>query len=170
MSFGWSVGDIISGLKVVYDIWQAVSAGPLNASFEATQFFDEYTHIMSRLERWESQKSAIARDEALVGSQRQIREQCTLFIKNHFRLIQAANPDTISQREGRSTWLRKVPFSKEQVLALYKKVSWPFEREEVQRLRIKLQFFLDVATFDISMNTNRTLHRMRYLDQIIFEQ
>lgn len=163
MSFGWSVGDVIAGLKVVWDIWQAVSDGPLNARFEASQFFDEYVHIMSRLERWESRKAAFAQDELLAKSQRQLREQCTLFLKNHIKLIQQINPNTVAKREGRSTWLRKVPFSKDQIVALYQQVEWPLERQTVAKLRIKLQFFLDVASFDVALDTNDTLHQMRYV-------
>ncbi|KUJ23970.1 uncharacterized protein LY89DRAFT_8011 [Mollisia scopiformis] len=161
MSFGWSVGDVISGLKVVWDIWQAVSDGPLNARFEAAQFFDEYVHIMSRLEKWESRKAAFSKDELLAKSQRQLREQCTLFLKNHIRLIQEVNPNTIAKREGRSTWLKKVPFSTDQILALYQQVEWPLERQVVAKLRIKLQFFLDVASFDVALDTNDTIHQMR---------
>jgi hypothetical protein len=163
MSFGWSVGDVISGLKIVWDIWQAVSDGPLNARFEASQFFDEYVHIMSRLEKWESRKTAFSQDKLLANSQRQLREQCTLFLKNHIRLIQQVNPNTITKREGRSTWLKKAPFTKDQVIALYQQVQWPLEREVVGKLRIKLQFFLDVASFDVALDTNDTLHQMRYV-------
>jgi hypothetical protein len=50
MSFGWSVGDIIDGLKVVWDVWQAVSDGPLNAEYQALQFFDEFHLIFTRLD------------------------------------------------------------------------------------------------------------------------
>ncbi|KAE8449371.1 hypothetical protein EG329_008272 [Mollisiaceae sp. DMI_Dod_QoI] len=161
MSFGWSVGDVISGLKIVWDIWQAVSDGPLNARFEASQFFDEYLHIMSRLERWESRKAAFSQDELLAKSQRQLREQCTLFLKNHIKLIQQVNPNTETKREGRSTWLKRAAFSKEQVVALYQQVNWPLERQVVSKLRIKLQFFLDVTSFDVALDTNDTLHQMR---------
>lgn len=163
MSFGWSVGDVISGLKAVWDIWQAVSDGPLNARFEASQFFDEYVLIMSRLEKWENRKTAFSQDELLAKSQRQLREQCTLFLKSHIKLIQQANPGTIAKREGRSTWLKKAPFSKDQVLALYQQVQWPLEREAVAKLRIKLHFFLDVASFDVALDTNGTLHQMRHV-------
>lgn len=168
MSFGWSVGDVIAGLKAVYDIWEAVRDGPLNARYEASQFFDEYLHIMSRLEKWETRKSAFSKDPLLAKSQRQLREQCTLFLKNHISLIQQVNPATIAKREGRSTWLKKAAFSKEQVLALYQQVSWPYERQTVAKLRIKLQFFLDVASFDIALDNNDTLHQMRYDSYINF--
>lgn len=162
MSFGWSVGDVIAGLKAVWDIWQAVSDGPLNARFEASQFFDEYNLVMSRLEKWESRKAAFSQDENLAKSQRQLREQCTLFIKNHIKLIQQVNPSTVTKREGRSTWLKRAPFTKDQIIALYQQVQWPLEREVVAKLRIKLQFFLDVASFDVALDTNDTVHQMRY--------
>jgi len=39
MSFGWSVGDVIAGIKVVYDVYQAVSDGPINAQRGMPLFF-----------------------------------------------------------------------------------------------------------------------------------
>jgi hypothetical protein len=154
MSFGWSVGDVVSGLKVVWDVWQAVSDGPLNAHFEASQFFDEFVHVINRLEDWERRKAACASDNRLATSNQQLREQCTLFIKRHMSLMQHANPKAKAIRQGRSTWLQNVAFSRNQVLSLYQQVSWPFERKEVERLREKLQLFLQIATYDVTAATH----------------
>ena len=154
MSFGWSVGDVISGLKIVWDVWHAVSDGPLNAHFEASQFFDDFIHVINRLEDWERRKAACANDNRLAASNYQLREQCTQFIKRHMSLIQNANPETKAIRQGRSTWLRKVAFTRDQVVLLYQRVSWPFERKEVEKLREKLQFFLQIATYDVTAATH----------------
>jgi hypothetical protein len=151
MSFGWSVGDVIAGLKVVWDIWEAVSDGPLNAHFEASQFFNEFILVINRLEDWERRKAASATDNRLTASSQQLREQCTLFIKRHMSLMQQANPQTKAIRHGRTTWLQRVTFTRAQVVSLYQHVSWPFERKEVERLREKLQFFLQLATHDIAV-------------------
>ncbi|CZT47244.1 uncharacterized protein RSE6_07783 [Rhynchosporium secalis] len=128
MSFGWSAGDVIAGLKVVWDIWEAVSDGPLNARFEAAQFFDEFIH--------------------------ELRDQCTEFIKKHMAIIQRVNPNTKAIRSRRSTWIQKASFTQEQVYALYQQVQWPSERKVVTRLREKLQFFLEIAALDVGMDTN----------------
>ncbi|PMD31234.1 hypothetical protein L207DRAFT_591702 [Hyaloscypha variabilis F] len=161
MSFGWSVGDILSGLKVVWDVYQAVSDGPLNAKFEATQFFDEFTLIVSRLSEWEKRKSALPQDDRLAQSHEQLRELCTVFIRRHMLLIQHANPQTKAIRPRRSNWLQKVEFTKIQVLTLYELVKWPAERDEVQRLREKLMLFLHLAAFDIQMATHGMVSEIR---------
>jgi len=162
MSFGWSVGDILSGLKVVWDVYQAVSDGPLNAKFEATQFFDEFTLIVSRLSEWEKRKSALPQDDRLAQSHEQLRELCTVFIRRHMLLIQHANPQTKAIRPRRSNWLQKVEFTKIQVITLYELVKWPAERDEVQRLREKLMLFLHLAAFDIQMATHGMVSEIRY--------
>jgi hypothetical protein len=161
MSFGWSVGDIIDGLKVVWDVWQAVSDGPLNAEYQALQFFDEFHLIFTRLDEWENRKAARARDDQLARSHRKLREECTLFIKYNFSLIQQANPSTKANRVDRSTWLQKAHFSQSQIIALYKKVSWPSQRETVAKLRQKLELFLTLAAMDVALDTNDIVRDIR---------
>jgi len=39
MAFGWSVGDVIAGIKVVHDVYQAISDGPINAQRGMPLFF-----------------------------------------------------------------------------------------------------------------------------------
>jgi hypothetical protein len=162
MSFGWSVGDIIAGLKVIWAVYDAVSDGPLNAKFEATQFFDEFVHVVSRLSEWEKRKSALPQDDRLAQSHQQLRDQCTVFIRRHMLLIQNANPQTKAIRPRRSNWLQRVEFTKTQVLALYETVKWPTEQNEVQRLREKLMLFLHLAAFDIQMATHGLVSELRY--------
>jgi hypothetical protein len=161
MSFGWSAGDVIAGLRAVYDIWEAISDGPLNAKYEAVQFFDHFYHVTSRLEEWESRKPARSKDGRLVQSHRELRNECTLFIKEHFTLIQQINPRTKATRPGRSTWLQKVSFTQDQVLSLYQRVSWPTQRETVAHLREKLLFFLTLAAWDVALDTNDIVRDIR---------
>lgn len=167
MSFGWSLGDVIAGLKAVYDVYQSVTDGPLNAKYEAAQFFDEFIHVISRLEDWEKRKDACAQDPSLVRSHRELRQDCTEFIKKHFSLIQHANPETKAVRAGRTTWLRKVSFTKAQIADLYRQVSWPSQRNAVSRLREKLQFFLDLAVWDIVLDTNQKVNHIRSVSRTI---
>lgn len=160
--FGWSVGDIISGLKVVWDVYHAVADGALNAKFEAKQFFDEFVHVVSRLSEWEARKAALPHDDRLAQSHAQLRDMCTVFIRRHMLLIQNANPETKAIRPKRSNWLKKAPFTKDQILTLYESVMWPAEREEVQRLREKLMLFLHLAAFDMQMATHGMVSEIRY--------
>jgi hypothetical protein len=162
MSFGWSVGDIIAGLKVIWAVYDAVSDGPLNAKFEATQFFEEFIHVVSRLSEWERRKSTLPQDDRLAQSHQQLRDQCTVFIRRHMLLIQNANPQTKAIRPRRSNWLQRVEFTKTQVLTLYEMVKWPTEQDEVRRLREKLMLFLHLAAFDIQMATHGLVSELRY--------
>jgi len=161
MSFGWSAGDIIDGLKIVWDIWQAVSDGPLNAEYQALQFFDEFHLIFTRLDEWENRKATCTRDDQLTRSHRRLRQECTSFIKYNFSLIQQVNPSTKANRIDRSTWLQKAQFSQSQIIALYKKVSWPSQRETVVKLREKLELFLALAAMDVALDTNDIVRDMR---------
>jgi hypothetical protein len=83
-------------------------------------------------------------------------------------LIQEANPRSKATREGRSTWIRRVEFSREQVVLLYKKVEWPTQRKEVARLRRGLTFFLDLSTNNMVMETNENMKKLRYAHLLPF--
>lgn len=161
MSFGWSAGDVIAGLKAVWDIWEAVSDGPLNARFEAAQFFDEFIHVTSRLSEWEARRVSCAKDDRLQRSHQELRDQCTEFIKKHMVIIQRANPNTKAIRSRRTTWIQKASFTQSQVIALYQQVQWPSERKVVARLREKLQLFLEIAAVDVALDTNAIVRDIR---------
>jgi hypothetical protein len=159
MSFGWSAGDVIAGLKVVWDIWQAVSEGPLNAEFQAQQFFEEFQLITTRLDEWENRKAKISKDDNLTKAHVRLKEQCTEFIKRHMALIQQAVPETKTTRVARSTWVRKLDFTRKQAIRLYQQVKWPAEQEAVSRLQKKLELFLDLSAWDMAWDTNKTVHK-----------
>ncbi|RDW75824.1 hypothetical protein BP5796_06645 [Coleophoma crateriformis] len=165
MSFGWSAGDVIAGITIVWNIWNAVSDGPLNATVEATQFFEEFSRIIGCLEDWDKRKDDSKITSGLAASHAALRDQCTKFIKKHMRLIQNANPKTQATRAGRSTWLKQAPFSRDQVLSLYQHVEWPLERNEVKRLREKLQLYLQLATYDVVASTHDMAANTNHLVQ-----
>lgn len=156
MSFGWSFGDIIAGIQVVWNVYQALSDGPLNASLEFCQFFDEFALITHYLGDWQ-RRAHVEEEEAVARLHQQLRQQCETFIKRHMLLIQEANPKSRATREGRSTWLQKVEFSRTQVVTLFQKVQWPLERKELERLRTKLMMFLEVATHSITVENRELL-------------
>ena len=156
MSFGWSLGDIFAGIKILWAIYDSVSDGPLNATLQCEQFFEEFSLVVHCLEDWErkAKLAQIVQDDSLAKLHLQLRDQCEEFIKRHFRLIQAVNPQSEATRESRSTWLKRTPFSREQVLKLYQQARWPFEKNEVIRLRRKLILFLALATYHVSSSTH----------------
>jgi hypothetical protein len=157
MSFGWSAGDIVAGVKIVWDIWNSVSDGPLNAIYEATQFFNDFEIIKGCLESWDSRDQASSGKPSLTEP---LRRQCAKFIEEHMRLIQDANIGTKVVQNGGRTWLRKVPFTKQQVLKLYQQVQWPFVRGNVAELRSSLELALGVATYRVAENTHELVQRL----------
>ena len=176
MSFGWSVGDIIAGIKVVWDIWEAVSDGALSAPVEATQFLEDFTQIIGCLEDWQ-QTARSTQDAARTSDSYrrhlQLREECIDFIRRHRRLIQEANPRTRVIKEGHTSWLRKAKFTQEQIISLYEKVQWPFERKEVARLQDKLHRYLQIVIYEAAASTNKAalqtkemVEDMRYLHSL----
>src|SRR4051794_28191871 len=111
---------------------------------------------MQCLDRWES-KAESEQDQTLTNLHEQLREQCEKFVERHMLLIQNANPRSVAVRDGRSIWLQKVDFTKEQVLTLYQRAQWPFERKEVSRLRKKLMMFLQISTHSAVIETNEKM-------------
>ncbi|KAF4612604.1 hypothetical protein G7Y89_g15575 [Cudoniella acicularis] len=154
MSFGWSFGDVVAGISVVWNVYQAVSDGPRSAKLEASQFYVEFGEVIGRLDEWEKRKVLCERDDGIKASHQDLKDQCTIFIKRHMKLIQQVNPNTRATRQGRSTWLQIASFTGTQIASLYQQVQWPLERAEVVTLREKLQFFLQLATWDVAIDTN----------------
>lgn len=157
MSFGWSAGDIIAGVKLVWDIWNSVRDGPLNATHEATQFFDDFETIKACLESWDSQDPASSGKPSLTEP---LRRQCAKFIQEHMSLIQDANNDAGIVQDGGRIWLRKVPFTKQQVLRLYQQVQWPFVRGSIAQLRSSLELALGVATYRVAEDTHELVRKL----------
>ncbi|KAH8649682.1 hypothetical protein BGZ60DRAFT_198404 [Tricladium varicosporioides] len=163
MSFGWSFGDVVAGIKIVWNVYEAVGDGPRNARLEASQFFIEYGEVIARLEDWEKRKEICDQDDNAKASHQHLKERCTVFIKRHMKLIQTVNPNTKASRPGRSTWLRTASFTGSQIAAIFNQVQWPFERKEVKSLRNKLQFFLQIASWDVqiaNLDTARDTNHM----------
>ncbi|EHL01434.1 hypothetical protein M7I_2523 [Glarea lozoyensis 74030] len=161
MSFGWSFGDVVAGINLIFKVYNAVSDGPRNSKVEASQFFADFSEVIVRLDKWEARKAACDKDQNLRASHEELKELCTTFIKRHFRIIQQANPDTRTGRPGRSTWIKKVSFTGSQVASLYNQVQWPFERKELSRLREKLQFFLQLSAWDVALDTNQIVNEFK---------
>jgi hypothetical protein len=161
MSFGWSFGDVVAGINLIFKIYDAVSDGPRNSKVEATQFFADFGEVIARLDKWGSSKAACDKDQTLKASHEELKLLCTTFIKRHFRIIQGANPNTKTSRPGRSTWLKRVSFTASQVASLYTQVQWPLERKELSRLREKLQFFLQLSAWDVAIDTNQIVSEFK---------
>jgi len=161
-AFGWSFGDIVVGISIVWNVYQSLSDGPLNARLEFSQFFDEFAIITSYLDEWQS-KAELVQGDSVGRLHKQVRQQCETFIKRHMLLIQEANPRSRAAREGCSTWLQNVTFSRDQVSVLYQRVQWPMERKEVAKLRNKLVMFLEMSTHSVTVENRDLLLEIKYL-------
>lgn len=168
--FGWSAGDIVAGLKLVWDVWKAVSDGPMSAKVEAKQFFEDFYLIIQCLDDWERRDESSAEGSSLATAPSQFQHQCVEFLSRHMQLIRTANPQTVITKQGVPMWLRKVTFSKDQIKTLYLQISWPFERDQVLQLRIKMELYLSLATYKISalnhsvaQDTNHRVREIRFV-------
>ncbi|THV55436.1 hypothetical protein BGAL_0008g00200 [Botrytis galanthina] len=148
--FGWSAGDIVAGLKLVWDVWKAVSDGPMSAKVEAKQFFEDFYQIIQCLDDWERREGSLAEGSSLAAAPSQLQQQCVEFLSRHMRLITTANPQTATTKQGVPMWLRKITFSGDQIKTLYLQISWPFEKDQVLQLRTKMELYLSLATYRIS--------------------
>lgn len=168
--FGWSAGDIVAGLKLVWDVWKAVSDGPMSAKAEAKQFFEDFYLIIQCLDDWERRDESSAEGSGLATAPSQFQHQCVKFLSRHMQLIRTANPQTVITKQGVPMWLRKATFSKDQIKTLYLQISWPFERDQVLQLRIKMELYLSLATYKISalnhsvaQDTNHRVREIRFV-------
>ncbi|TGO23021.1 hypothetical protein BPAE_0147g00250 [Botrytis paeoniae] len=148
--FGWSAGDIVAGLKLVWDIWKAVSNGPMSAKVEAKQFFADFYLIIQCLDDLDRRDGSLAEGSCLAAAPSQLQQQCVEFLSRHMQLIRTVNPQTATTKQGVPMWLRKVTFSRDQIKTLYLQISWPFERDQVLQLRNKMELYLSLATYKIS--------------------
>ncbi|TGO40534.1 hypothetical protein BHYA_0035g00080 [Botrytis hyacinthi] len=148
--FGWSAGDIVAGLKLVWDVWKAVSDGPMSAKVEAKQFFEDFYQIVQCLDDWERRDGSLAEGSSLAAAPSQLQQQCVKFLSRHMQLIRTANPQTAITKQGVPMWLKKVTFSRDQIRTLYMQISWPFEKDQVLELRTKMELYLSLATYKIS--------------------
>ncbi|TGO55284.1 hypothetical protein BCON_0094g00340 [Botryotinia convoluta] len=148
--FGWSAGDIVAGLKLVWDVWKAVSDGPMSAKVEAKQFFKDFYLIIQCLDDWEHRDGSSAEGSSLAAAPSQLKQQCVEFLSRHMQLIRTVNPQAAVTKQGVPMWLRKVTFSRDQIKTLYLQISWPFEKDQVLQLRTKMELYLSLATYKIS--------------------
>ncbi|PQE29223.1 hypothetical protein CJF30_00004264 [Rutstroemia sp. NJR-2017a BBW] len=159
MSFGWSAGDIIAGFKLVWEVWEAVSEGPLSANSEATEFFQDFRMITSRLEDWEAQRKTSSKSSDF--SNPPFKKRCAVFLEKYMRLIQSVNPEAKASHGYLPVWLQRCKFSRDQINKLCLQMQWPLARDEVKNLRNQLGLHLNMAIFDITEETNEAVRRMR---------
>lgn len=148
MSFGWSVTDVVAGCKFVYQVWKAVSEGPRNANYEATEFFHEFQACTDLLAEWEQHKNLLYNSNSkLKDAHNAVYRHCTVFLDNHLRLIQ--NSTKQATRPDFDKWLGSI--DKERVIRVYQQMKWPTEKATLDRLRRSLDVFINIATAQMGL-------------------
>ncbi|KAE8360921.1 hypothetical protein BDV27DRAFT_161187 [Aspergillus caelatus] len=147
------VGDIITGVKFVWTVYESVRDGPTGAAGDFNSFrqeFDTIKLLLERIQRVEKSTSTDVRDLGVFYND--TIQECAQFVNKHKVLTQ----DKSSTGNSRRGSLGK------KVSNWFEKVTWPLERSEAERLRHKLERCLKVATLKSTEETrDATLGFMR---------
>ena len=147
------IGDIITGVKFVWTIYESVRDGPTGAAGDFNSFRQEFGTIKLLLERIQRVEKSTLKDVRDLGVfYNDTIQECAQFVNKHKVLIQ----DKSSTSNSRRGSLGK------KVSIWFEKVTWPLERSEAERLRHKLERCLKVATLKSTEETrDATLGFMR---------
>ncbi|KAL2825524.1 hypothetical protein BJY01DRAFT_256258 [Aspergillus pseudoustus] len=162
MSFGWSVGDLIAGATLAWEIYESVGNRERSAKVEFAGFQAEFGLIKSALERLkEVANNCPGEDLALGPGYTEALVRCNSFIERHKALThqnekQKENENEPSSSKGKT----RRPSIQDRISATWDKVSWPFEREEAQRLRTQLERYVQIAILKVTANTSDRTRKM----------
>ncbi|OJJ50121.1 hypothetical protein ASPZODRAFT_139444 [Penicilliopsis zonata CBS 506.65] len=130
MSFGWSIGDLIQGATIAWNIYESVADGPKSAKSDFAAFKEEFSVVKGLLAQLEDAHGKETASGAHLGSgYTTLVKDCTRFIDKHKRLAQQSESVTASAR----------------VRILFQQVTWPLERAEAQKLREDLSRYVNIA-------------------------
>lgn len=147
MSYGgWSVGDIIQGIRLAWGIYEAVGVGMRSARSEFAAFRVEFNLIKCALERLEEFEKNCGEDLDLGRGYEQTLSRCADFIEKHKSLSKEAE---IPSGEAN---MRRPSFG-ERMVSVWDRVSWPLEREEAEKLRVSLDRYVQIAILKVTSNT-----------------
>lgn len=142
MSFGWSVGDILSAAKVAWTVYQSVAPGPNNAKSDYARFKSEFHEIQKVLQQLESVAPTNTENAPWLGEgYKQTIGECEQFVRKHERLTSNVSP-------GTKTSFRRLSFSK--IATVWDQVSWPLESNDAEKLRKSLERYVQIATLRVA--------------------
>ncbi|KAE8372322.1 hypothetical protein BDV26DRAFT_286047 [Aspergillus bertholletiae] len=147
------IGDIITGVRIVWTVYESVRDGPTGAAGDFNSFRQEFRAVKILLEKIQRVKEFTTREDRDFGVfYEQTLQECAQFVNKHKALAQ--NKPSIGN--GRRGSLGK------KVSIWFEKVTWPLERSEAERLRHKLERCLKVAALKSTEETrDATLGFMR---------
>ncbi|KAL4733092.1 hypothetical protein BDV11DRAFT_176023 [Aspergillus similis] len=147
MSFGWSVGDLIQGANIAWQIYESFGKGENSAKKEFASFRAEFNLVKSALEKLlQLAANCPGEDLELGEGYKQTLQRCAKFIQKHERLVAEA-----AQRR---------PSLPDRILSVWDKVSWPAEREDAERLRRYLERYVQIAILKITVNNRDATWRL----------
>ncbi|KAL2811862.1 hypothetical protein BJX63DRAFT_422095 [Aspergillus granulosus] len=154
MSFGWSVGDLFQGAAIVWAIYESFGNRERSAKVEFAAFQTEFGLIKSALERLRDVAANCPGEDLSLGNEyAQTLERCASFIKRHQTLALENGTSSVKGKARR-------PSLQERVSSAWDKVSWPFEREEAERLRSQLERYVQIAIFKVTASTSDRTRKM----------
>ncbi|KAL3455768.1 hypothetical protein BJX64DRAFT_297305 [Aspergillus heterothallicus] len=154
MSFGWSVGDLIQGATIAWAIYESVGNRERSAKVEFAAFQTEFGLIKTALERLGDVAANCPDEELSLGhGYAQTLSRCATFIKKH-KTLALENETSNLKGKGRR------PSLQDRLSSTWDKVSWPFEREEAERLRAQLERYVQIAILKVTSNTSDRTRKM----------
>ncbi|KAK6837165.1 hypothetical protein RU639_001386 [Aspergillus parasiticus] len=138
------IGDIITGVRFVWTVYESVRNGPTGASGDFNSFRQEFHSIKLLLERIQQAKESTSKDVRDLGAfYNETIQECAQFVNKH-KVLAQDKPSAGNSRRGS---LGK------KVSVWFEKVTWPLEQSEAERLRHKLERCLKVATLKSTEET-----------------
>ncbi|KAL3487004.1 hypothetical protein BJX62DRAFT_246264 [Aspergillus germanicus] len=148
MSFGWSVGDLIQGAAIAWAIYESVGNRERSAKSEFAAFQTEFGLIKIALERLRDVAATYPGEDLDLGkSYAQTLQRCASFIAKHKTLALENETSIIGTKARRSSLHGRFQTT-------WDKISWPFEREEAERLRGQLERYVQIAILKVTANTS----------------
>ncbi|KAJ0415162.1 hypothetical protein BJY00DRAFT_318151 [Aspergillus carlsbadensis] len=148
MSFGWSVGDLIQGAAIAWAIYESVGNRERSAKTEFAAFQTEFGLIKAALERLRDVAATCPSEDLELGKgYGQTLQRCASFIAKH-KTLALENETSTTGAKARQSSLHG------RFLSTWDKISWPFEREEAERLRGQLERYVQIAILKVTANTS----------------
>lgn len=122
MSFGWSAGDILTGVRALWTVYECFGDGVRNAHKEFKSFQDEVQDFLDLLQASQMLVEGVVDLNPLF---KRTVGDCEKFIDKH-RLL-AIKWGSLSKNGSQQ--------KTDAFVKVYKTVMWPVERTEVERLQ-----------------------------------
>ncbi|KAL4979523.1 hypothetical protein BDW66DRAFT_157346 [Aspergillus desertorum] len=147
MNFGWSVGDLIQGATIAWQIYESFGNGENSAKRGFISFRAEFSLVKCALEKLRDLALNCPGEDLDLGEgYQQTLQRCADFIQRHRRLV-------AEDKQRR-------PSFPDRILSVWDKVSWPAEREAAERLRRYLERYVQIAILKITVNNRDATWRL----------